>query len=136
MRVKGLARLAGTLLRAWACTRLWRVLLALAMAGLLVLSLAPPVPQMPTTGWDKSNHALGFLMLAVLGLQGWPGRALAVLGGLLAYGGLIEVLQSFTPDRMAEWADWGADAVGLGLGAIISIFLNSLVRKFNFSTGN
>lgn len=39
-----------------------------------------------------------------------------MLLGLLAYGGLIEVLQSFTPDRMAEWGDLLADGVGLLIG--------------------
>ena len=36
--------------------------------------------------------------------------------GTLAYGSMIEVLQSFTPDRMAEWADLLADALGLAVG--------------------
>ena len=39
-----------------------------------------------------------------------------MLAGLLTYGGMIEVLQSFTPDRMAEWADLLADTLGLALG--------------------
>ncbi|MEI6762218.1 MAG: VanZ family protein [Betaproteobacteria bacterium] len=36
--------------------------------------------------------------------------------GTLAYGSMIEVLQSFKPDRMAEWADLLADALGLAVG--------------------
>ena len=35
---------------------------------------------------------------------------------MLAYGGLIEVMQSFTDYRSAEWADWLADGLGLLLG--------------------
>ncbi|MGJ7546055.1 VanZ family protein [Variovorax sp. LT1R16] len=94
----------------------WRCLLAIAMLALLVLSLMPPAPLMPTTGWDKGNHMLGFAVLAMLGHAAWPGRTWTVLLGLLAYGGLIEVLQSFTPDRLAEWADLLADGVGLLVG--------------------
>ena len=45
------------------------------------------------------------------------GRTLAVLLGLLVYGGLIEILQSLTTYRMAEWGDLWADGVGLLLGA-------------------
>ena len=41
---------------------------------------------------------------------------MALLAGLLAYGALIEVLQSFTPNRSADWRDLVADAVGLALG--------------------
>jgi VanZ family protein len=88
----------------------------MAMLTVLVLSLMPPTLHMPTTGWDKSNHMLGFAALAVLGHAAWPSRTWTVLVGLLAYGGLIEVLQSFTPDRVAEWADLLADGVGLLVG--------------------
>lgn len=98
---------------------LWRALLVLAMAAVMGLSLMPPGPELPSTGWDKSNHALGFAVLGVLGLQACPGRRLEVLLGLLAYGALIEVLQSFTTYRLAEWADLWADGVGLLLGAAL-----------------
>jgi VanZ family protein len=101
----------------------WRWLLAVAMLALLVLSLMPPSPHMPTTGWDKSNHMLGFAVLAVLGHAAWPLRTMSVLVGLLAYGGLIEVLQSFTPDRFAEWGDLLADGVGLLIGKGCALLL-------------
>ena len=99
---------------------LWRWLLFVAMLAVLVLSLMPPSPQMPSTGWDKSNHALAFAVLAFLGNRAWPKHPVLVLLGLLAYGGLIEVLQSFTPDRFAEWEDLLADAVGLLLGEVLA----------------
>lgn len=76
----------------------------LCALAVLVLSLIPTLPQMPSTGWDKSNHLLGFALLAVLGCLAWPGRAARVLLGLLAYGALIEGLQALTPYRFAEWA--------------------------------
>ena len=82
---------------------------------------------MPSTGWDKNNHMLAFAVLAVLGLWGYPGRMVLLLLGLLAYGGLIEVLQSFTPDRFAEWADLLADVVGLLVGAVLA----SQLRRFS-----
>jgi VanZ family protein len=99
---------------------LWRWLLALAMLAILVLSLLPPSPMLAGTGWDKSNHMLGFGTLALLGHLSWPRRPVVVLAALLAYGGLIEVLQSFTPDRSAEWLDLVADGVGLGLGHVVA----------------
>jgi VanZ family protein len=40
---------------------------------------------------------------------------------LLAYGGLIEVLQLFVPNRDGEWGDWLADAVGIGIGALLAV---------------
>ena len=104
----------------------WRWLLALAMLALLVLSLAPAsvASALPTTGWDKSNHALGFAVLGLLGQWAWPGRTAIVLTALLAYGGLIELLQSLTPDRVAEAADLLADWVGLLLGAGLAFLLD------------
>ncbi|MDA7415497.1 VanZ family protein [Xenophilus arseniciresistens] len=119
--VAGLARL-------WRTPRFWRALFAAALLGVLVLSLMPPSPALPTTGWDKSNHALGFATLAFLGLCAFPGgwrTALILMIGLLAYGAVIEVLQSFTPARMAEWADLWAD----GMGLLIGWAIHRIVRK-------
>ena len=86
----------------------------------LVLSLMPTVPHMPTTGWDKANHLLAFAVLAWLGCQAFPWRTATVLLGLLAYGALIEVLQSFTPYRFAEWNDVWADGLGLLAGWLLT----------------
>lgn len=105
----------------------WRWTFWVCALVVLVLALMPIVPQLPSTGWDKSNHMLAFAVLAVLGLWGYPGRMAVLLLGLLAYGGLIEVLQSLTPDRFAEWADLLADAVGLLVGAGLA----SLLRRFS-----
>jgi len=93
------------------------------MLTILVLSLMPPSPSMPTTGWDKGNHALGFAALALLSHWSWPGRTVLALAGLLAYGGLIEVLQSLTPSRYAEFGDLFADGVGLAFGAVLARLL-------------
>lgn len=92
----------------------WLAAFWLAAAAIGVLSLLPPAP-LPTTGWDKANHALGFLVLGLLGLACWPHRPLRVLAALLAYGGAIELAQGASGLRMAEWGDWVADGVGLAL---------------------
>ncbi|CAN7327567.1 VanZ family protein [Variovorax paradoxus] len=101
----------------------WRYSFWVCAVGILVMSLAPISTPMPTTGWDKSNHTLAFAVLALLGRWAWPGRTAVVLSALLAYGGLIELLQSFTPDRFAEATDVLADAVGLLLGAGFAFLL-------------
>lgn len=95
------------LLRRWA---FWLCVLAV-----LVLALVPVGTPLPSTGWDKTNHALAFCAMAVLGRWAYPRAMAALLWGLFAYGGLIELLQSFTPDRSCEWGDWLADCVGLAL---------------------
>lgn len=89
----------------WAC-----------VSAVIVLALMPAAARVPSTGWDKGNHLLAFTVLAALGLRAYPAHTVAVLLGLLVFGGLIELLQSLTPDRVAEWADWLADCLGLLLG--------------------
>lgn len=96
--------------------RVLRWLFAMTAVIVMVLSLAPLDPDAPSLGWDKANHMAAFALLAVLGCHAYPSRTGIVLAGLLVYGGLIEVLQSFTGYRRAEWADLLADALGLPLG--------------------
>ena len=102
----------------------WKYSFWTSAAAVLMLSLAPTTAELPTTGWDKSNHFLGFFALAVFGLRGYPRQGLALFAGLAIFGGLIEILQSFTSYRLAEWADWIADDIGVmagyGLGCALS----------------
>ena len=93
---------------------------AVGLVLMLVVALLPPQVPMFSTGWDKANHALAFAILAVLGLASYPRRMALVLIGLLAYGGLIELLQGLTPYRTAEWLDVGADGVGLAVGSMLT----------------
>lgn len=86
----------------------------------LVLALMPTVPNIPTTGWDKENHLLTFSILSWLGCQAYPRRIMTVLLSLVPYGALIEVLQSFTPHRYAEWNDLVADSIGVLPGWLLT----------------
>lgn len=102
-------------------TKRWRFIFWACLIFVLALALMPADSSLPTTGWDKLNHLLVFAIVFLLGRQAYPGRNAEVMLGLLCYGGLIEVLQSFTPYRSAEWEDLIADSLGLiigwGLGA-------------------
>jgi VanZ family protein len=93
---------------------------AVGLVLVMAVALMPPQIPLPTTGWDKANHALAFAVLAVLGFASYPRRMAVVLIGLLAYGGLIELLQSLTPHRTAEWLDVGADGFGLAVGSMLT----------------
>ena len=97
-------------------TALWVWAFGSVALAVLVLALMPTVPHMSTTGWDKANHLLAFAVLAWLGCHAYPQRLALVLLGLLAYGALTEILQSFTSYRFADWHDLLADGVGLLLG--------------------
>ena len=111
----------------------WRLAFGLCMLAILVLALMPTDVPIPSTGWDKSNHLLAFFVMALLGLRAYPGRTMAVLTGLVAYGVLIEVLQSFTPNRSAEWQDIVADSVGLVVGWGTQLLGRQFIRSLRAS---
>ncbi|MCZ4304054.1 VanZ family protein [Zoogloeaceae bacterium G21618-S1] len=91
-----------------------------ALVAVLVLSLVPvPAGHMVFSWQDKLEHVLAFFALGVLASLAWPGRTAMLVIGLLAYGGLIEVAQSFTAYRMGDAADWLADALGIGLAMVL-----------------
>ena len=94
----------------------WRLALWLCLAAILLLALMGKPPRALNTGWDKSNHALAFAVLAFIALNAYRQQVVLALAGLLTYGGMIELLQSLTPKRSGEWGDLLADAVGLALG--------------------
>jgi len=103
--------------------RPWRWALLLLAALVTVLALVPAPPRPMDLGWDKLNHVAAFAAMAVCAAFGWRGaRAarLAVLLALLAFGGAIELLQLQVPNRSGEWGDLGADAIGIGLGALLA----------------
>lgn len=96
--------------------RAWQAALVLLLAVVLVLALAPAPPQQVNLGWDKLNHLAAFLTLACVACLALARARWQIALGLLAYGGLIELLQSLTATRTAEWADLLADGVGISLG--------------------
>jgi VanZ family protein len=100
----------------------WQAAFWVLAAAILCLALAPASDAMPGTGWDKSNHLIAFALLTVSGLHAYPSRAAAVLSGVLAYGGLIELVQLFTPYRTGEWSDLLVDGIGVLAGWSWSAF--------------
>lgn len=101
--------------------RLWRALLAVLLVAITGLALLPDPPQTVSTGWDKSNHALAFASLAfasVWALWPRPRQWGLLVAALLAYGGAIEVAQTFLPPRSGDWLDLLADGCGIALGLL------------------
>lgn len=103
-------------------TSLARSLIRMAFLGTLLavswLALTPTPPREADLGWDKLNHFSAFGTLTVLACLGWPWPRRMALA-LLAYGGLIELLQTQVPGRSAEWADLLADGIGIAIGLAI-----------------
>jgi len=103
----------------------WLVLFWVTVIAGLILALVPTEPELPTTGWDKTNHLLAFSVLFILGRKSYT-RVHLLFFGLLLYGGLIEALQSFTSYRSAELADLFADCLGLILGVGLQMLITKL----------
>ncbi len=103
--------------------RLWWSLGFALLALITALSLLPiRGPDLDLPNSDKLHHAFAYsvLMLYFGQLVGgnWQ-RRLAVAGGLLAYGIMIELLQSQLPPRTAELADLAANIGGMAIGALL-----------------
>lgn len=106
-----------------------RLIFFTAAIAVLIASLVPPGTSLPGTGWDKANHVLAFGVLGALGTLAYPRRARWIILVLVVYGSLIELLQSFTPYRFAEFGDLLADIGGAAVGCLIGALLNRLLSQ-------
>lgn len=123
---------------------MWRVLFFVALVLTLVALLLPApdvlalkawaaswlpwgrwLDQEDVTHWahaDKLVHAGMFAVLGGLAMSAWRDRSWRVRWwwALLALGVLTEGLQAWVPGRSPSGADVLADALGLGLGVVVS----------------
>ena len=99
---------------------LCRLLLLAAVVTITWLALSPRPPPLVDTGADKINHLLAFTTLSFMAWFALPGARRVAMVALLAYGGMIEIVQSFVPSRSAEWADFATDAAGIALGSLLA----------------
>ncbi|MEO8061096.1 MAG: VanZ family protein [Burkholderiales bacterium] len=108
----------------------WRWLLAGLALVVSWLALSPAPPDGLDTGWDKLNHASAFASLAVVAVFAFPRsrrNLWLLLAGLLCFGAAIEIAQSFTPTRDAEWGDLLADAVGMAAGVFVAMLVTRIL---------
>jgi VanZ family protein len=103
--------------------RLWFVV-GLILAGIIAYVCLVPGKDLPEVHlWDKLEHWLAFVALAL-----WFGcvvvrRDIVWLAlGLLAFGGLIELLQSWMSlGREGDIKDLVADALGIATGLLLAV---------------
>jgi len=113
--------------------RHWRIVLIVLVAVVSFLAVTPMPPKDLTTGWDKLNHVSAFAALALSGWFGYRDRRSAIpwlLLALLAFGGLIEVVQYFVPGRSCEWGDLVADSIGVTGGSLLAMGWLAVSRRF------
>jgi VanZ family protein len=110
--------------------RIARILFLLAAAAITVLSLLPQ-HDLPKVGVsDKIEHLLSYFVLAILGsFAVREQRSLLYLFVLLCVmGGVIELLQAFSPGRSPDIVDAIADGAGAAAGVLIGAAF-ALVRR-------
>ena len=125
------SRLASVLAAITHTRRPWQVLFCALTAVVLYLALSPNPPTQVDLGWDKLNHASAFAALTISGCFGFPGSwrvVLMVLLGVVALGGLIEIVQAHVPGRSSDWFDLVADSVGMLCGAMVALPLLWITR--------
>lgn len=127
-----MTRLARSITTSRTAMRWWRVALALLVVAVSSLALMPAPLDALSTGWDKLNHASAFAVLGVAAVFAFP-RSHAnlrwILCALLAFGALIEVVQSFTPTRTPEWGDLLADSIGTAAGMLVAALIERAAQS-------
>lgn len=102
--------------------RHWPFLVALVGTTVLLLWPGDAVPDGPPVS-DKVVHALLFAMLALAGAVAGHARLPLALG-LVGYAGVTEALQRLLPiNRYGDLRDLLADAIGVGLGLVVTELL-------------
>lgn len=103
---------------------LWHAVGRALIVAIIVLSLAPlPAPPLGVDQGDKLGHVIAYCALMFWYAQLHADRrALAWrAAAFVALGGALEIAQSFTPYRQADWLDLGADAAGVALGFVLGV---------------
>ncbi|MEM7386766.1 MAG: VanZ family protein [Verrucomicrobiota bacterium] len=120
---------------------LFRLGLVVASLAILYLATTPKDLRVLTHFYDKANHLAAFACLALLLDFSFPstpfGRWKIIT--LLAYGILIECLQSFVPSRHFSLLDFVADGVGILVYCGVRPLLKALPvlrRRWQTTTGS
>ena len=115
--------------------RLWRVLTIVVTVSILILSLIPKPPEIPggLHFADKIAHFIAYAVLSFLLFTSlFEGKKLStvliVAAACMIYGGVIEILQTFT-HRQPELWDLTADLFGAVCGAALGAVLNRRIRS-------
>ncbi|HYE44317.1 MAG TPA: hypothetical protein VEA44_00945 [Caulobacter sp.] len=106
-------------------------LFAAACAAVAWLSLSPTdtLPQ-GLTFWDKAEHALAYLGLALLGALAFPDRLGRLAVGLFIGGVWVEILQSTMGlGRQGDSYDALANSTGIAAGLLVAAGVRTLQRR-------
>lgn len=100
--------------------RFTKITFVAAIVLTLVFALSPHPPVL--IDYDKAQHGLAFVVLAILGRCAYPRAPWQLIALALAgFGGAIEVVQLIPAlHRTSDIYDWYADIAATGLGLMLS----------------
>jgi hypothetical protein len=115
------------------------VIPALCAVGLMLWLGLAPLASLPGPEFELADKV--WHLIAFGGLAGLLSRTMVYLGhrpslaareaslGAVMLGGMLEVLQSFTRYRSADWADFVADGLGVTLAYAVLWSLDAAAAK-------
>jgi VanZ family protein len=92
------------------------------------LSLIPAKLLIRTGAPGQVEHVIAYFGTAVLLSLAYPGKWMAIIVALMAYGGLLEAAQTLIPGRHGHLIDAFASGSGALLGAVAVLLLIYRVR--------
>jgi VanZ family protein len=97
-----------------------RIAAWVCVALLAVLSLVPGHAQIRTGAPGIVEHIVAYCATAAVFTLAYPAASRArIILALVCYAGVLEVTQSFVPDRSATVWDFGGSSLGVALGCLI-----------------
>jgi hypothetical protein len=117
---------AASRLAAWVC-----------IVAIAILSLVPKIARTELGG--HAEHVLAYGGTALIVARAYSERGIVqILFALLAYAGVLEFLQRFSPGRTSSFEDFMFSAAGVLVGMVASVLLKKLLgirpRDPNLST--
>jgi VanZ family protein len=105
-------------------------LFAWGLAAAIAFATLGPAEQRPHSNLGQNGeHALAFVLLGlVFGLAHTRNRSLTA-AFVIAYTGVIEVLQFWAPGRHARMEDFVVDALAASLGLATAAALDWMIRR-------
>ncbi len=92
---------------------IFKLLLLITLLIISYLVFSRPGYNQSIAHIDKVGHFSGFFILSALSHLAFRPRWYLLFFGLIAYAGIIEIVQSYLPYRSASWADLAADILGI-----------------------
>ena len=110
-------------------------LFAWCLAAAIAFATLGPATQRPQSNLGQNGeHALAFVLLGVAFGLAYTRSRLVTATFVIAYTGLIEIMQLWAPGRHARLADFVVDALAACIGLALAAALDWAIKRLRRST--